>query len=87
MQVPGRRLALFRIAFGLDLDMALIPAVAAFFKVVVLPWIWVLLTMPQFCFAFCGAGRIWGLDAWVGPALERRARAGAGWGGVLRLAA
>src|SRR5574337_798382 len=50
-------------------------------------WIWVLLTLPQFCFAFCGAGRVWGLDAWLAPTLERWAQAGAGWARFLRLAA
>ncbi len=49
-------------------------------------WIWVLLTLPQFCFAFCGAGRVWGLDAWLGPTLERSARSGAGWLKALSLA-
>ena len=34
-------------------------------------WIWVLLTMPQFCFAFSTAGRVWGLDALVRPWLAR----------------
>jgi uncharacterized membrane protein YphA (DoxX/SURF4 family) len=43
------------------------------------PWIWVLLTLPQFCFAFSGAGRVLGLDAWLGPVLESAARRGAGW--------
>ena len=42
-------------------------------------WIWPLLTLPQFCFAFCGAGRVLGLDRWLEPALRRRAAAGAGW--------
>ena len=50
-------------------------------------WIWVLLTLPQFCFALSGAGRIWGVDARLGPALERRAARGAGLARVLRLAA
>ena len=50
-------------------------------------WIWVLLTLPQFCFAFCGAGRILGLDAWLRPALERSAQSGVGWAKALRLAA
>ena len=36
-------------------------------------WIWVLLTMPQFCFAFCAAGRVWGLDALVRSRLARAA--------------
>lgn len=49
-------------------------------------WIWVLLTLPQFCFAFCGAGRVWGVDAWLGPALRERARAGAGWARLPHLA-
>jgi thiosulfate dehydrogenase [quinone] large subunit len=48
------------------------------------PWIWVLLTLPQFCFAFCRAGRVWGLDAWLEPALRRSGRAGAGWAELLR---
>ena len=51
------------------------------------PWIWVLLILPQFCFAFCGAGRIWGLDARLAPALERWAQAGERWVRFLRLAA
>jgi thiosulfate dehydrogenase [quinone] large subunit len=34
-------------------------------------WIWVLLTMPQFCFAFSAAGRVWGLDALLRPWLVR----------------
>lgn len=49
-------------------------------------WIWVLLTLPQICFAVCGAGRIWGLDAWIGPALARRAEGGARGASLLRLA-
>ena len=46
-------------------------------------WIWVLLTLPQFCFAFCGAGRVLGVDAWLMPALRHRAAAGAGWARLL----
>lgn len=42
-------------------------------------WIWVLLVLPQLCFAFGGAGRALGLDRWLAPALGRRAEAGAGW--------
>ena len=42
-------------------------------------WIWPLLTLPQFCFAFCGAGRVLGVDGWLEPALRRQAAAGAGW--------
>src|SRR5713101_10174525 len=34
-------------------------------------WIWVLLTLPQFCFAFSAAGRVWGLDALLRPWLVR----------------
>jgi uncharacterized membrane protein YphA (DoxX/SURF4 family) len=47
------------------------------------PWIWVLLTVPQLCFAFCEAGRILGLDRWLEPALRERAASGAGWAGLL----
>ncbi len=47
------------------------------------PWIWVLLTLPQFCFAFGGAGRVLGLDRWLEPALRERAAAGAGWAALL----
>jgi len=36
-------------------------------------WIWVLLTLPQFCFAVCGAGRVLGLDRVLEPVLRRRA--------------
>ncbi len=50
-------------------------------------WIWVLLTLPQFCFAFGDAGRVLGVDAWLEPALRRRAAAGEGWAGLLRHAA
>ena len=42
-------------------------------------WIWPLLTLPQFCFAACGAGRVLGLDGWLEPVLRRQATAGAGW--------
>src|SRR5574341_114394 len=49
-------------------------------------WTWVLLTLPQFCFAFSAAGRVWGLDAWLAPAMETRARAGRSWARILRLA-
>jgi uncharacterized membrane protein YphA (DoxX/SURF4 family) len=42
------------------------------------PWIWVLLTLPQFCFALSGAGRVLGVDAWLAPELHRRAVAGSG---------
>jgi len=47
-------------------------------------WIWVLLTMPQFCFAFSAAGRVWGLDALVRPWLARTAPTG--WSRLLLLA-
>jgi len=46
-------------------------------------WIWVLLTLPQFCFAFAGAGRVLGLDRWLEPALRQQAAAGAGWAALL----
>lgn len=49
-------------------------------------WIWVLLTLPQFCFAFSGAGQVWGLDAWLTPVLETRGQGGASWARILRLA-
>lgn len=50
-------------------------------------WIWPLLTLPLFCFAATGAGRVLGVDAWLEPALARRAAAGAGWARLLRHAA
>jgi thiosulfate dehydrogenase [quinone] large subunit len=40
-------------------------------------WIWVLLTLPQFCFAFAGAGRVLGLDRYLEPMLRQRAADGA----------
>ncbi|MGH7408405.1 MAG: TQO small subunit DoxD [Candidatus Methylomirabilales bacterium] len=47
-------------------------------------WIWPLLTLPQFCFAFCGAGRVLGVDRWLEPALRRRAAAApAAWARLL----
>ncbi|HEV8662195.1 MAG TPA: TQO small subunit DoxD [Candidatus Methylomirabilis sp.] len=45
-------------------------------------WIWVLLTLPQFCFALCGAGRVLGLDRVLEPALRQRA-ADAAWARLL----
>ncbi len=39
-------------------------------------WIWVLLTMPQFCFALCAAGRVRGLDALVRARLAQAAPTG-----------
>jgi hypothetical protein len=42
-------------------------------------WIWPLLTLPLFCFAFTGAGRVLGLDHWLEPALGRRALMGSTW--------
>jgi thiosulfate dehydrogenase [quinone] large subunit len=42
-------------------------------------WIWPLLTLPLFCFAAMGAGRVLGLDDWLEPALRRRSAGGAGW--------
>ncbi len=50
-------------------------------------WIWPLLTLPLFCFAFTGAGRVLGLDHWLRPILERRASRGASWARWLRWAA
>ncbi len=47
-------------------------------------WIWVLLTLPQFCFGFSGAGRVLGVDRWLEPALRARATSGVGWAAVLR---
>jgi hypothetical protein len=49
-------------------------------------WIWPLLTLPLFCFAFTGAGRILGLDRWLEPSLERHALMGAAWARWLRWA-
>jgi uncharacterized membrane protein YphA (DoxX/SURF4 family) len=49
-------------------------------------WIWPLLTLPQFCFAFCGAGQVLGLDRWLEPALRRQAEEGAGWARLLSYA-
>jgi len=46
-------------------------------------WIWVLLTLPQFCFAATGAGRVLGLDRWLEPVLRERSGAGAGWAALL----
>ena len=42
-------------------------------------WIWPLLTLPLFCFAFTGAGRVLSVDHALEPALHRRAKAGQGW--------
>lgn len=50
-------------------------------------WIWPLLILPQFCFAFSGAGRVLGLDAWLEPALRQRARMGTPWARLLQYAA
>src|SRR5439155_476626 len=50
-------------------------------------WIWPLLTLPLFCFAFAGAGRIVGIDCALEPALRRRAMAGETWARVLQHAA
>src|SRR5216684_5222 len=47
-------------------------------------WIWVLLTMPQFCFAVLAAGRVWGLDAILRPWLTRMPPTG--WSRLLLLA-
>jgi thiosulfate dehydrogenase [quinone] large subunit len=42
-------------------------------------WIWPLLMLPLFCFAFTGAGRVLGVDHWLEPALGQRALTGAAW--------
>jgi thiosulfate dehydrogenase [quinone] large subunit len=49
-------------------------------------WIWPLQTLPLFCFAFAGAGRVLGLDHVLGPALRRRAAAGHAWARVVQFA-
>lgn len=49
-------------------------------------WIWPLLTLPLFCFAFTGAGRVLGLDHWLEPAVSRRAVIGVAWARWLRWA-
>ncbi len=46
-------------------------------------WIWPLLALPQFCFAFSGAGRVLGLDRWLAPALHRQADGGSNWARVV----
>jgi hypothetical protein len=47
-------------------------------------WIWPLLTLPQFCFAFGNAGRVLGIDGWITPVLESHEQEGAAWARVLR---
>jgi hypothetical protein len=47
-------------------------------------WIWPLLTLPQFTFAACGAGRVAGVDALLRRSLDRAA--GSGWRRFLHLA-
>jgi uncharacterized membrane protein YphA (DoxX/SURF4 family) len=49
-------------------------------------WIWPLLTLPLFCFAFAGAGRVLGVDHVLEPALRRRAAAGRAWARVVQFA-
>jgi uncharacterized membrane protein YphA (DoxX/SURF4 family) len=49
-------------------------------------WIWPLLTLPLFCFAFAGAGRVLGVDHVLEPALRRRAAAGRTWARVVQFA-
>jgi uncharacterized membrane protein YphA (DoxX/SURF4 family) len=39
-------------------------------------WIWPLLTLPQFTFAACGAGRVAGVDALLRRSLDRPADSG-----------
>ncbi|MGH7357794.1 MAG: TQO small subunit DoxD [Candidatus Rokuibacteriota bacterium] len=47
-------------------------------------WIWPLLTLPQFTFAACGAGRVLGVDALLRRALDRPD--GSAWQRLIRLA-
>jgi len=47
-------------------------------------WIWPLLTLPLFCFAATGAGRSFGLDAFVVPRLDRAAERGSRLAGLVR---
>src|ERR671931_602880 len=47
-------------------------------------WIWPLLSLPLFCFAFAGAGRILGVDHVLEPALRRWAAAGRAWARVVQ---
>lgn len=49
-------------------------------------WIWPLLTLPQFCFAFSGAGQVLGLDRWLEPRLRRHGDAGVAWARLLSYA-
>jgi uncharacterized membrane protein YphA (DoxX/SURF4 family) len=49
-------------------------------------WIWPLLTLPLFCFAFAGAGRVLGADHLLEPALRRRVVAGRAWARVVQYA-
>jgi uncharacterized membrane protein YphA (DoxX/SURF4 family) len=49
-------------------------------------WIWPLLTLPLFCIAFAGAGRVLGVDHVLEPALRRRAAAGHAWARVVQFA-
>ena len=46
-------------------------------------WIWPLQSLPLFCFAFAGAGRVFGVDRLLEPMLYRRAAAGRTWARVL----
>jgi hypothetical protein len=47
-------------------------------------WIWPLLTLPQFTFAACGAGRVLGVDALLRRVLDRPD--GSAWQHLVRLA-
>jgi hypothetical protein len=47
-------------------------------------WVWPLLTLPQFTFAACGAGRVWGVDALLRRSLDPAVDSV--WQRVLRLA-
>ena len=46
-------------------------------------WIWPLQSLPLFCFAFAGPGRILGVDRILEPTLYRRAAAGSTWARLL----
>ena len=49
-------------------------------------WNWPLLSLPLFCFAFAGPGRILGVDRCLEPALRRWAAAGHTWARVVQYA-
>src|SRR2546426_4595446 len=49
-------------------------------------WIWPLLTLPLFCFAFAGVGRVLGVDRVLEPTLRRQAAAGRTWARIVHCA-